>query len=475
MIRSVCAAAVLVACLVTPALADRPRTLIIPRPRVPSQEAVTSNVIFLDRCASGCTLHLGGDNSTTDSSSIVKGTSTLSAFNCGDAVWQQVKSCVAEVFAPYNVVITDVDPGTASHLEIKIAGNPCDVLPSGYCNSVGGVAPATCGSYQQNALVFDFANVWNCSVDEICATAAQEIAHTWSLDHVTDKTDPMTYFAYNGVRFYHDSVKCGSDCTSSSGALCKVGDTGCTGPEGQACNSNQEHTCRCNPGTTVQNDNQFITNLFGAGTPMPPTVTITKPANGASVSPGFPVDTTIASPYGVMMAELRIDGTLVSTVNTMPYVFNAPQDLAAGTHTVEVTGYDILNTPGKATATVLIGMPCSKPADCPVNTDTCIGGRCVPGPGVQGGLGSKCTDGAQCADGLCASDGTNMYCTEPCMTGQCPSGFGCLATGATGSNASVCWPGYDDGSGGGCSTDGGAPVTLGLLALGLLVSRRRRA
>lgn len=467
-------AVALVGALAVPAFADRPRTMVVARQADPNDltsAAVTSNVIFLDRCAQGCIITTGTDNSTTDRSSI--GAGNLSAFNCGDAAWTAVVTCMKTVFSPYNVVITDVDPGTTTHLEIKVAGSPNEI---GLPNGVGGIATQTCGSYQSNALVFDFANVWGCDVNEICSTAAQEIAHTWSLDHVTDKTDPMTYFAYSGTRFYHDGVVCGSDCTDSSGRPCSIGTTGCTGPFGQACDANQEHYCRC-AGSSIrmQNDNQEILSLFGAGSAMPPAVAITKPANGDSVSPGFPIDSTVTSPFGVTKAELYIDGALITTATTLPYVFNAPMSLAAGTHTVEVDGYDVLNMQGKASITVLIGEPCTKPADCPVNTDTCIGGRCVPGAGVPGGLGATCTDNSTCADGLCASDGTNMYCTETCMKGQCPSGFGCLPTGQTGSAAGVCWPHYDDGSGGGCSADRGGPLALGLVCLGLLISRRRRS
>ena len=459
----------IVALLASTAAADRPRTVVVARPNTDvNPAAVSSNVIFLDRCANNCNIVSGSDDSRTDRSSI--GSGLLQAFNCGDTVWQQVVSCMKDVFSPYNVTITDVDPGTATHLEIKIAGSPGNI---GLPNGVGGIATQTCSSYQSNALVFDFGNVWGCDVNEICSTAAQEIAHTWSLDHVTDRTDPMTYFAYSGVRYYHDGVVCGSDCTDSSGRVCSVGTSGCRGPFGEACNTNMEHTCHCSS-TSAQNDNMFILGLFGAGNPTPPTVTITKPANGASVAPGFAIDSTVTSPYGVTMAELRVDGTLVTTATTLPYVFNAPMTLAPGTHTVEVTGYDVHSVTGKASVTVLIGMPCSKPADCPVNTDTCIGGRCVPGPGVQGGLGASCTDPSMCADGLCASDGTNQYCTETCTTGQCPSGFGCLPTGGSGSASGVCWPHYDDGSGGGCTTGAGAPLSLGLVALGLLLSRRRR-
>jgi len=463
----------ILACLValSATAVAKPVTTFVPRtPTAGMNATVNSNVIFLDRCANGCTIsHTGTDDSRNDRSTI--GGGTLQPFNCGDTAWQAVVTCMKDVFRDYNVTITDVDPGSADHLEIKIAGTPGNI---GLGNGIGGIAPFYCQTYQQDALVFAFANVYGCATDEICAAASQEIAHTWSLDHVVDASDPLTYFGYSGRRFFHDGVKCGSDCTNSSGQLCSAGTSGCYAPFNQGlCASDQSHACYCDNAST-QDDNQTVLSLFGPGNPTPPTVTITKPQDGAAVSPGFAVQANVDTAYGVSKVELRVDGNLVSTITSTPYVFNAPDNLASGQHTVEVTGYDSHSLPGKASIHAIIGEPCTKAADCPDATQTCVGGRCVPGSGVPGGLGSTCKLPSDCLEGECASDGTNMYCTADCTPGQCPSGFGCLPNGTGSGNAGVCWPGYDDGSGGGgCSTQGGAPLGLAGLMLGLALSRRR--
>jgi hypothetical protein len=57
------------------------------------------------------------------------------------------------------------------------------------------------------------------------------------------------------------------------------------------------------------------------------------------------------------------------------------------------------------------------------------------------------------------------------MKGQCPSGFGCEIN--DGDAMGVCWPGYDDGSGG-CSVAPGGAVTSGLLFAARVFGRRRR-
>jgi hypothetical protein len=69
-----------------------------------------------------------------------------------------------------------------------------------------------------------------------------------------------------------------------------------------------------------------------------------------------------------------------------------------------------------------------------------------------------------------------MYCVETCAVGDCPDGFGC--TVAEGETTGVCWPGFDDGSGGGCGcqSSGGGPLSMMLLfGWVVLACGRRRA
>ncbi|HEU0032339.1 MAG TPA: Ig-like domain-containing protein [Kofleriaceae bacterium] len=423
--------------------------------------AVNTNVIFLNSCRpNGCVVRVGSANSINDTWPI-SSTRTLTPFHLGETQWQQVMSCMRDVFGPFGVQITDVDPGTANHFEIMIAGSPTDL---GMSSGTGGVSPFNCqAEFISNSLVFDFSKVWGSDIEEICSTAAQEIAHSFRLDHVTDPSDPLTYFPFNGRRRFVDAqVQCGSDCVGGQG------------PFGQTCSgtNQQNHSCTCT-GSQTQNSVQVIRNLFGAGTPTPPSVKILNPKTGDNVAPGFPVSADVTDDQMVTKAELRVDGQLVLSLATPPYAFNAPATLGNGTHTVEVTGYDTYGATAKATVQVIIGDPCTKPADCPLDTDTCIGGRCVPGPGVQGGLGTSCTAPDQCASGLCAGDASGQYCVEVCALGegQCPDGFGCAEDGAGGG---ICFPGYDDGTGG-CSSGGsGGAIGMGLGFAAILVLRRRK-
>jgi len=448
---------------------ERPRTAMVWQPPglATPTPAVNSNVIFLNRCASGCLVRFGQSDSINDTWQLNVGSGTLQPFQYGDTAWGQVVACVRDVFSPFNVQITDVDPGTAAHFEIMIAGRPADL---GFGSGIGGIAPFDCSqSYIPNALVFDFANVWQGNVDEICATAAQEIAHAWTMDHVTEPSDPMTYNPYSGVRYFKDGVLCGSDCINPSTQ--QLDPNGVAPLTGAQC-TNNVHVCSCHQSTTTQNDVSIITTLFGAGTLTPPTVTIDSPTSGAVVQPGFAVHASVSDADGVGKAELRVDGTLAQTLTAAPFAFTAPTTLAGGAHHVEVEGYDTHGAHATAAIDVMV-VPCTQPSDCPKATDTCVGGRCVPGPGTTGGLGQPCTANTDCASGMCASDGTQQVCVESCVPGmnQCPSGFGCAMTGAS---QGVCFPGFDDGSGGLCSTTTGGPISLGLVLAAFVFIRRRR-
>jgi uncharacterized protein (TIGR03382 family) len=426
---------------------------------------VNSPIVYVHRCiGSSCTVMAGQTNSSTNRSPIAPGTRTLSAFSQGTTVWNNVMTCVRSTFAPFNLTITEQDPGMTPHYEVMVGGTPgqLDLGPS-----IAGIAPGGCPGFEiPSSLVFAF-DVVGPDVNTLCATIAQEIAHSWGLDHSTDDSDPMSYFSFSGQRsFTNANVPCGSDCVNGQS------DQGipCTG---------QTRQCSC--GGATQNTFALISNLFN-DTPSPPTVSITEPTLGARVEPGFAVRAEIEDVGAIVRAEMYINNMLVRTITNdtiqssgSTFSFGAPDDLPDGTHTVRIVGYDIYDTPGQAQVQVIIGAPCEIPGDCPMNTDTCIGGRCVPGPGVQGGLGSACENSQECSSGLCANGDSGQFCVEQCMLAadQCPEGFGCLDTGA-GDGTGVCYPGIEES--GGCLSSGGSsgPVTLGLAYLVLAFVRRRR-
>lgn len=411
----------------------------------------TSNLIYLNGCFNpgDCDLTRGAESSINNSSSILQnGAAQIPPFNAGPVAWDAVVQCVRETYAPFNIEITDQDPGNQSHFEAIVAGSPQD---AGFPNGVGGVAPFSCGVIN-NAITYSFANIYGGDIDQICWTVAQETAHAWGLDHELLCEDPMTYL---------------NDCAPR-----KVF-TDVDAP----CGEFSARSCMC-PGPNTQNSYRRIVEHFGPGQPTPPTVSITHPAEGASVDAGFPIRANAEDDIRVARVEFYINGQYIGAADTSPWVFNAPVDLSDGRMTVEVKAIDNYDFSATDSVEVVQGEPCGSADDCRGDGETCVDGRCVPGPGSPGGLGEECGSNPDCASNLCGEGADGRFCAERCELGAggCPSGFGCLDVGGYG----VCWAGHDDGSGGGCygcragSDDSGWPLGLVGLAVGALVFRRRR-
>lgn len=468
-----------------PLIETRPHEVLKVIPQNPDVKHVLASgtadtkILFMNNCMpNGCAIKTGNTDNRTQNSDLANVNATLTAWKWGQPAWDATMTCMRNVFSRFDVTITDVDPGANTpHYEIVNGGTAAQIMGSQgqgvlgvadiACGQIG--QPGQCDPYIPNALVFAFADdsyyAQNTS-DEICATAAQEIAHTWALDHVVDASDPMTYNSYNGIRQYKDNQKCGSDC---QGGQSPFGLT-CTGAD----DTTSTHTCML--GGATQNEVQTILALFGPSSAFPPpTVAITSPVPNAAVAPGFAVDVTCSAASGdaVQSVDLSVDGNAAGSVSAAPFSFHAPSSLANGAHHVIAT----CNTTGGASATaavdVMQGTGCHTPADCPNATDTCADGTCIAGSGAPGGLGSPCTANTDCQSMSCGSDGTSKFCVVACdpTMNACPSGFGCLAVGATGG---VCWPGADNGGGGGCTTGGGGEIVFGLGFAGLLLARRRR-
>jgi len=415
------------------------------------EPSTVSHIIFLNKCQGGCTLHPGNNNSTTDTSSIVNGTSVVSQYSGTAAQWTQIVNCVKATYAPFNVTITDVRPTSGDYHMAIVAGHASDV---GEGQGVLGVSPFSCG-YIPNSISFSFANEEPTNIDDICWTVSQETAHSWGLDHKYDNRDPMTYLS-TGPTMKTFQNQAGS-CGEYSARACQ---------------------CQYEGSTSSMNSYKEIMNTFGSSAPdtVPPTVMINTPTNGSVVNPGFGVTATLNDDRAVDHAELKIDGASVGTLTAAPWAWNAPSSLTGTSHTVEVDAYD--SAGNKGTATVMVSFPvgCMHDTDCD-SGQVCSNSQCVAGPGMQGGLGSTCAGNSDCASGQCADDGAgHMYCVSTCdpTASTCPSNFSCIDTG--GGNG-VCWPGGSDNGGGkgGCDAGGNnGAVLLGLGFAAMLVTRRRK-
>jgi len=406
-----------------------------------------SRVIYLNPCLpNGCTVYPGSDDSRTNRSSIPNTQALLTAWPHGTTAWNQLVQCVKDMYAPFNISVTDVDPGNTNHFEVMVAGNASAIGVDG----AGGVAPfEPCdGQLQDNVISFVFAaDISN--QDFLCWAAAQESSHVFGLDHELNALDPMTYLTppIKKEGFQNTASNCGED---------------------------NPRECWCSGNT--QNSYQYLMDTFGPSNLEPGTITITEPKDGQWVKPGFKVKYEVMSQLSVVNGELKIDGSTATATQSAEHEFTAPAAIPGGDHTIMVSAVDAGNRTLTSQVTVHVTATCVTTDGCAADLH-CLGGYCLPGADTPGGLGSPCTSNEQCITNTCGSDGTSQLCTGACdmTTGGelvCPDGYACYDTGGGGG---VCWPSEEDT--GCCSTSTkNAPlhVLFGLTVLGFVVRRRRR-
>jgi hypothetical protein len=274
-------------------------------------------LIYLNR--EGGAYSPGVDDSFANRSSVIEyyrsEGGALSPFSYGDEVWSEVVSCVQAGYAPFDVTITDQDPGSTPHIEIAVAGRPEEIgLPAGCCL---GVAPFAC-SPVEGAVTYAFAGMHPKSVDELCWTVLQESAHALGLDHERLCEDAMSYQYGCGLRkaFLDQAGPCGEQ----------------TG-----------RPCMC--GGATQNSAHLLQQRLGPNAhALPPRVRITAPSEGDVVIPGFEVVVSSTHDMPLVRAELVVDGVVSATDEEAPWSFATSPELEDGTHEVAVRAFDAEGT-----------------------------------------------------------------------------------------------------------------------------------
>lgn len=295
--------------------------------------AAQSRIIYLNK--DGVTLLPGANDSRNNRSSIVTQQTALQGWNVDPATWQETVACMRELFAPFDVTIVDTPPGNVPHIEAVFGGRPEQL---GLAPNVAGVSPFTMDcSIIENSIVFTFSNAYAFSAREACEIMAQEVAHSYGLDHELLASDPMTYLPYNGNRTFQDQD---ATCGESMSAPRQCGINGSV----------------CRP---TQNSVQLLAERLGLADAIAPTVAVTSPPNNAIVPPGFQVKVNGSDNIAVIGAVLKINGTLIDEISGPgPYVFSTPASLPEGPHTLVVEISDGKNVQTETrTVTVKIGAP----------------------------------------------------------------------------------------------------------------------
>ena len=383
-----------------------------PTPRAEGE----SHVLYLNRCEGGETITAGWpDDNTINRSGILSGTVDFPPFPFGDDAWEQVVQHTRQIYAPFDVLVTDVDPSPMPHDEALVCGSGSLAGFSG----AGGVAPFSCGVIDKS-ITFTFPESLGNDPRTIAEVIAQEAAHAWGLEHEHKCEDPMTYLSGCGDKTYQD------------------GD--------YPCGEYSPRSCEC--GGQTQNSYQYIMGLFGPAVPdvADPSATIVAPHDGDAFAIGEPVDIVVQvdDDIGVTHVALFLDGELATEALAAPFGPWRASDLPEGAHELTIEASD---GAGKTTLSPVVTVSITADGQPPA------GGSGGDGSGSDGG-----GDDGPAGDGGADGDVDDGWGDSPAL----PPGFGadgmeagcaCNGTGGTGSDAS--W------------------VLLGLLGLGRSLRRRR--
>lgn len=179
-----------------------------------------SRTIYLNR--GGAILRPGLNDSSNDISSIVSQPTIILGWDIDDDTWSDTVACMREIYAPFDVTITEDDPGDIPHIEALFGGHPSDV---GLPDDVGGVSPFTTDcAIIERSIVFTFTDVLDDDPRTVCETMAQEVAHSFGLDHEMLASDPMTYLSYLGERSFQNEM---ASCGEYGGRMCGINGSVC--------------------------------------------------------------------------------------------------------------------------------------------------------------------------------------------------------------------------------------------------------
>ncbi|HET9484340.1 MAG TPA: hypothetical protein VFO79_10325 [Xanthomonadales bacterium] len=183
-----------------------------------TRPAAAATTVYLNRCTGGCVFTPGPDDSTTNMSSIVSGTSNLTGFAHGDAVFDATVACIEGLLRPFDIEVTLVDPSPAAHTELVLAGTP---QQAGFPSGTAGVAPFSCG-YVAGAPAFVFANLIGPDASGICWVAGSQLGALAGIEPLFNCPDVTSYLTGCGEKSYRNED---SQCGTFSATSCTCGGT----------------------------------------------------------------------------------------------------------------------------------------------------------------------------------------------------------------------------------------------------------
>jgi hypothetical protein len=175
-------------------------------------------ILFLNKNGGTYTPEL--DDSRTNKSSIVNQQTSITAWSVAAPTWTGIVDCVKQKLAPFNVTVTDADPGaTAAHVEVVFAQNDPSIF-----NGAPSVAPSSC-SIKENAVCYVSQAHAEANATNGCAAAAQVYGFVMGLEFVSTCPDAMAfdYAACATASFSKTPLACGT--TEAASCTCGAGTT----------------------------------------------------------------------------------------------------------------------------------------------------------------------------------------------------------------------------------------------------------
>ncbi len=175
--------------------------------------AHAERLVFVQR--DGVHVKPGADDAAAHTSSIVPRATTIKPWDASDEVWAETLACLRRIYAPFAVTITEDDPGDTPYIAAVFGGTP---LQLGLARNVRGYAPlrSDC-SLIESGYVFAFTEL-EPDAAAACRTMAQEIGHSYGLDHELREGDVMSVQAFDGERsFGAEVVACGESSARPCG------------------------------------------------------------------------------------------------------------------------------------------------------------------------------------------------------------------------------------------------------------------
>jgi len=145
---------------------------------------------------------------------------TIPTFGGGDRVWSGIVGCVADHFAPFEIIVVDRKPARGEFITAVVGGLASQLGLDD--ETTNGVGPYD-GTVLRTARVFVFSKVsGERDVANLCAVTAHEVAHSLGLDHSATCGDIMSYHLDAcGTRQFLDIA---GPCGEGRDRMCATGD-----------------------------------------------------------------------------------------------------------------------------------------------------------------------------------------------------------------------------------------------------------